>query len=192
MKAFPAQAFVPKSSKLSQLIHENPERGMAPRLEFSIEIVFESFELEDEEVSTALWLSGLRSDVSDWRGLDSRSFQTRELGLIDGSIRLFQAMNPVEVSKLALGPISGNSVAADLEVEIDFEIEGDDEYGIVPLNLSCELEIADLRVATSIEKRLNGDAAAIRAEIASAVDIEAYGAMEKVPGGVLFPLVLQG
>ena len=108
--------------------------------------------------------------------------------MIDGSMRLFDAMNPVEVQKLEFGAISGGNVSVKVEGEVDFEIEGDEDYGVVRINLSCELEIGGLRVATSIDKRLKSDEAAITAEICDVVELGDHGSLEKVPGGVVFPI----
>ena len=190
MKSFPPDAFTPSTGKLGQLIYENPDRGISPRLEFSIEIPFEPFELadEDEEISTALWLSGLRVEAKSWRDLSETSCEDSSLKAAEGSIRMFNAMNPVEVSKLEFGAAEGGTIDISMEVEMDFELDGDEEYGVVTQELSAKLEIDGLRIATSIDKRLKSDPAAIASEIGGAIDLSAYGELEKVPGGVMLPI----
>ena len=188
MKTFPDDAFIPEPGRLAQLIYENPDRGISPRLEFSVEIPFEDFELEGEEISTSLWLSGIQLPAKSWQELSSADADPAALARIDGSLRLFGAMNPVELTALKFSEIAASSIEVRLAIEVDFEAEGDDDYGIVPLELEAALAIGELKIATSIEKRLKGDAAAIAEAISDRVDLSVYGELEKVPGGVSYPL----
>ena len=71
---------------------------------------------------------------------------------------------------------------------MDFEVEADSDLGQVPLSLNCDLEISPLKVATSLEKRHRDDLAAITNEVSGLVDLTAYGELQKVPGGVAFPI----
>ena len=189
MKSFPPEAFAPLNGKLTQLIYENPDRGVAPRLEFALEIPFEPFELDDEEeeVTTALWISGIRPEVKSFRELAGQALGTSALTGSEGSVRLFHAMNPVELSELRFEAVGDGTVEVELQADIDFELDGDEEYGIVTISLKAPLEIHGLRIATSIDKRLNGDPDAICSEIGSLVDLSAYGAPERVPGGLVLP-----
>ena len=187
MSSFPSTAFQPQPGKLGQLIYENPDRGVAPRLDLTIEVPFEPFELEDEddEISTMLLLSGIRVEGKSWRDFANAA---ADVSLADGQVRLFGVHNPVELTSLTFGELDGQTISANLEFEIDFEMEGNDEYGIVPLTLEAKLEIGPLRIATSINKRLHGEADAIESELAGVVDFSAYGSIEKAPGGLEYPL----
>ena len=188
MSEFADDAFTPASGKLGQLIYENPGKEIAPRLEFAIDIPFEAFEAEDEEVSTSLWLNGIRPDVKSWAELEGTSCETKVLYQVDGSVMLFGEMNPVEISKLEFGKISGQTIEVSIEAEIDFEQGAEPDYGLVPLNLQMSLAVDSLRIATSLDKRFKSDPAAIAAEIGDAADLSAYGELEKVPGGMAYPV----
>ncbi|MEM7011720.1 MAG: hypothetical protein AAF585_09570 [Verrucomicrobiota bacterium] len=188
MSEFPENAFQPKPGKLGQLIYENPDRGVTPRLEFSIEAPFEPFEIEDEEVETALLLSGIRISGSCWRELAGVA---ADVSLADGAVRLFGVQNPVEVSSLTFGDLSGTAIDVRLDCEIDFEMEGNDEYGIHSLTIETKLEIGPLRIATSMNKRLEGDGAAIAEQLNGVVNLSAHGPIEKAPGGLEYPLLDQ-
>ena len=73
--------------------------------------------------------------------------------------------------------------------EPDFEIEADrDDLEQVELRFDLPLVIDGLRVATSLEKRCNGDPAAISDAVAPLADLDHYGPLEKVPGGFVFPI----
>ncbi|MFT5467922.1 MAG: hypothetical protein ACI8UO_003030 [Verrucomicrobiales bacterium] len=185
MNSFPTSAFQPQPGKLGHLVFENPDRGVAPRLELSIDLPFGPFEIDDEEISTALLLSGIRVQGRSWRDFENAA---ADISLADGQVRLFGSHNPVELTSLTFGELSGQTISAKLEFEIDFEMEGNDEYGIIPLTLDAKLEIGRLRIATSINKRLNAEASEIERELAEIVDFAAYGAMEKAPGGLEYPL----
>lgn len=188
MKHFPSNAFEPEPGKLNQLIFENPERGIAPRLEYSIELPFAPFELVDDadEISTVLRLSGIQAEAKSWRELEGKSANVR---LSDGAIRLFDAHNPVELTSLTFGALSGTSIAVSLEISIDFELEGDPDYGEIERSLSAELEIGPLRVATSINKRFGGDEQLLAAEIGGVASLADYGPLTKAPGGLEYPLL---
>ncbi|MEM9478888.1 MAG: hypothetical protein AAGA58_04405 [Verrucomicrobiota bacterium] len=188
MKSFPPNAFAFSTGKLGHLVFENPDEATGPKLGYTLEINFEPFELEDEEVTTSVWLSGIPLPAKSWRDVASTSCDDSALNAIDGSMRLFNAMNPVFVDKLTFGESDGQTIEVTFEGEADFRMHGDEDYGTLPLNLSVKLDIDNLRIGTSIEKRLGGDPEAIAAEIQEVVDLSAYGELTKVPGGVVFPI----
>ena len=152
-----------------------------------IELPFTEFELEDEPVETRLHLNEiLLPDVRSWEELSGQSSPTPES--IDGTLPLFDAHNPVEAFALTFGEREGQQIHVNIHVEIDFEQEGDDDYGVIERTFEAKLNIEPLRIATSLEKRLKGEEADILAAIRPAIEIDAYGPLAKAPGGFEMPL----
>ena len=74
-----------------------------------------------------------------------------------------------------------------LEIEA-VEVEADrDDLEQVELSFALPLSVEPLRVSTSLEKRCDGDPAAITEAVAELVDVDDYGTLEKIPGGFAFP-----
>ena len=188
MSALSDNAFSPEVGKLGQLVYENAARGIAPRLEFSMEIPFQPFELEDEELETALLLSGIRPGVKSWLELEDSTCSAEVLQSIDGSIRLIDEVHSVEIQKLQFHAIDGRSIAIAIDAEVECDLDDVTEDGILPLAFTATLSTDCLRVATTLDKRLKGDPAAITKEITDVVDLSVYGGLEKVPGGLVFPI----
>jgi len=183
----PPDLFVPARGTLNHWIIIDPDQEIAPRLSFSIDLPFRPFHIEGEEVTTALWIGGLDSGLRHWREL-AHSEPVADPIELDGIIRLFSTANPVEIESLAFGAATGSSLAVELRCHIDFEAEGHDEYGIVPLSLSAHLDVTPLRVSKAIETRCRGDAERIQAELAPVIDLTGFAPLEKVPGGYQYPL----
>lgn len=191
MSDLPDAAFTPASGKLGQMIYENPGAGIAPRLEFYIEIAFRPFELDDEEVSPILRLNGILADAKQWSDLAGQSMEFPyhpRPGSIDAGIHLFYVQNPADVTRLAFGDITDQKLPVTFDTEVDFEIEADSDLEQVEMSIDCLLEITPLKVATSLEKQHKGDIDAITSAVADLVDLGSYGALEKVPGGFEFPV----
>lgn len=191
----PGDILLPKSGKLGQLIFENPGAGIEPRLEFFVEIGFGTIETEEEELSPILRLNNILTGAKSWRELAGRKLEFPyhpKPGSIDAGVHLFHVQNPADVTALQFGDMVEGKMPVAFDTEIDFEIEADSEWGQIELSVDQLLEIGPLRVATSIEKRHQGDLDAITAEVASLVDLEAYDALEKVSGGFEFPSLLAG
>ena len=191
MSDLPEGAFVPAEGKLGQLIFEDPGAGIAPRLEFFIEIAFQPFDIDDEEVKPLfrgnnIVVPGARS----WQALEQSVHEfpwAPKPGSVDGAVLLFGVHNPADVTKLAFGDVAEGKIAVNFSSEVDFEVEADrDDLEQVELSFEMALTLEPLRVATSIEKRCQGDESAITAAIAEFVDLDQYGPIEKVPGGFAF------
>ena len=84
----------------------------------------------------------------------------------------------------------GGKIPVSFKTEIDFEIEADrDELGQIELKFTdFPLEVAPLKVGTSLAKRCDSDPAAIGAAVAEIIDASAYGPVSKVPGGCELPI----
>ncbi|MDF1755029.1 MAG: hypothetical protein P1U89_19730 [Verrucomicrobiales bacterium] len=191
MSELPEGSFSPASGKLGQMIFENPGGEIKPRLEFFIEIAFRPFELGDETVSPILRINSIQAGVKKWSELAGKTLEFPyhpKPGSVDAGVHLFFVQNPADVTKLTFGEISDGKIPVNFDTEVDFEIEADSELEQVPLTLACDLEIMPLKVATSIEKQCDGDPEVIVKAVNDLVDLDAYGDLEKVPGGFQFPV----
>jgi len=191
MSDLPEGAFVPAEGKLGQMIFEDPGAGIAPRLEFFIEIAFQPFEIDDEEVKPLFRGNNIIvPELRSWQALEKSVHEfpwAPKPGSVDGAVLLFGVHNPADVIKLEFGGISDGKIDVKFSTEVDFEVEADrDDLEQIELSFEMPLTIEPLRVATSIEKRCQGEESAIAAAIAEHVDLDKYGPIEKVPGGFAF------
>ena len=70
-----------------------------------------------------------------------------------------------------------------------FEIEADrEDLEQVEMDFDLKLEVQPLRISTSLEKRFDGDEKEIIEAVSGLIDLDAYGALEKVAGGYVFSL----
>ena len=184
---------VPVSGKLGQLLFEDPGAGISPRLEFFIEIALQPLDLDGEEAkplfrANNILLPGIRS----WKSLPESAHEfpwAPKPGSVDAAVLLFGVHNPADLIALAFGAASADTIDVSFSTEVDFEVEADrDDLEQVEMKFDMALSVEPLRVATSLEKRCQGDAAAIAAAVGEWVDLADYGALEKVPGGFAFPL----
>lgn len=183
--------FVPVEGKLGQLIFEDPGAGITARLEFFIEIAFQALEIDGEQVKPLfrgnnIIVPGARS----WRALAQSHHEfpwAPKPGSVDGAVLLFGVHNPADVTKLEFGDVADGKIAVNFSSEVDFEVEADrDDLEQVELSFDMALTVDPLRVATSIEKRCQGDESAIAAAVAEFVDLDKYQPLKKVPGGFAF------
>lgn len=184
---------VPLSGKLGQLIFEDPGAGIAPRLEFFIEIALQPLEVDGDEVKPLFRANNiLAPGVRSWKGLENADLKfpwAPKPGSVDAAVLLFGVHNPADVTALKFGPASDAKIDVSFSTEVDFEVEADrDDLEQVELSFEMTLSIEPLRVATSLEKRCQGDEGAIAEAVAEWVDLADYGELEKVPGGYAFPL----
>lgn len=192
----PATAFLPLEGKLGQLVLETPSpdgETSDPRLEFFLEIAFQPMEVDGETVNPLLRVDRMSlPSVRSWRDLENTAPEfpyAPKPGSVEAAIPLFYEQNPADVTRIEFGEIQEGKIAVKFETEVDFEIEADrDDLGQVELQIDLPLRIEALRVSTSLEKRLKGDPEAIAEVVGKAVDLEAHGDLEKVPGGLQFPI----
>ena len=182
--------FVPIAGRLGQLLVETP--GGEPHLEFFIEIDFADGEFDDEPGTPFLRINHLRAPGRSWRSLADLSWggDGEAAEALDATMLLFRVSNPVEVKSLTLGGFEeGGRIFAAWQLVADFESEADrDELEEVVIDLAeVALQLQPLRVSTRLEKQLRGDEAATRQAVAPVVDLQDYGALEKVQGGYAFP-----
>ena len=80
MSHFSSDAFQARAGRLSQLIVEQPDSDEPTRLQYSLEVEFDSFESEEsgEEFDTRLWISGLRVPGLSWKALENWSSEGAE------------------------------------------------------------------------------------------------------------------
>ena len=185
--------FSPISGKLGQLIFESPDSGLVPRLEFFIELEFQEAEIDGESAKPFFRASNIVVDAKSWKDLEHSSYEfswAPKPGSIEAAMVLFGEQNPADVVALNFGGAEAGKLSVSFETEVDFEIEADrDELGQVELSFSkFLLEIAPLKIATSLAKRCQGDSEAISKAISEIIDSSAYGAVSKVPGGFELPI----
>ena len=196
----PADSFLPSEGKLGQLVLETPapgSDGAGPRLEFFLEIAFRPFEWEDETLTPLLRVDRMSlPSIRSWRDLENTTHEfpfAPKPGSVEAAIPLFYEQNPADVTRIEFGDIREGTIAVRFEAEVDFEIEADrEDLGQVGLQFDLPLKVEPLRVSTGLEKRLNGEPADISDVVGEAVDRDAYGVLEKVPGGFQFPIVPGG
>ncbi|MDF1825001.1 MAG: hypothetical protein P1U68_10185 [Verrucomicrobiales bacterium] len=192
MSDLPEEYFKPVSGKLGQLIYENPADGVGPRLQFFVEIAFAPFEIDDESVSPILRVDNIVVEAGSWKSLQDRVVDfpyAPKPGSVEGAVLLFGEHNPADVTKMNFGKVEDGKVIVSFETEVDFEIEADrDDLEQVEMSFDLALAVEPLRISTSLEKRCQGDEAAISAEVGKLVDLESYGEIEKAPGGFIYPV----
>ena len=185
--------FSPISGKLGQLIFESPDSGLLPRLEFFIELEFQEAEIDGELVKPFFRASNIVVEAKSWKDLENLSHEfpwAPKLGSIEAAMVLFGEQNPADVGALNFGGAEAGKLSVSFETEVDFEIEADrDELGQIELSFSdFPLEIAPLKIATSLAKRCEGDPEAISKAISEIIDSSVYGAVSRVPGGFELPI----
>ncbi len=185
--------FQPIAGKLGQLIFETPDSETPPRLEFFIELEFAEAEIDDETVKPFLRASNITVEAKSWKDLENSTHEfpwAPKPGSIEAAMLLFGEQNPADVTALSFGEASGGKLPVTFSTEVDFEIEADrDELGQVEISFAdFSLEIAPLKIATSLAKRCEGDPDTITRVVADLIDTNAYGPLEKVPGGFEFPV----
>jgi hypothetical protein len=184
---------VPISGKLGQLIFEDPGAGIAPRLEFFIEVVLQPVDVDGEEMKPLFRANNiLVAGVRSWKGLENTAPEfpwAPKPGSVDAAVLMFGVHNPADVTALNFGAVADGKIAVNFSSEADFEVEADrDDLEQAELSFDLTLAIEPLRIATSLEKRLQGDEQALCGAVAEWVDLADYGALEKVPGGFAFPI----
>ncbi len=190
MSEFPPNAFSATGGTLSQWVVDDPENGVDPHVVFSLEIAFAPFEVGEESVETALWLGGLDPSVAHWRELAGRA-PFADPSELDASLRLFGSINPVELSRFKFGEAGAASLEVSLSGEIDFEMEGHDEFGRHHLDVAIPVEAGPLRVSKAIETRCERDETAIDAFLRPHLDLSGFGPLEKAPGSWTYPVLHQ-
>ena len=184
---------VPVSGKLGQLIFEDPGAGIAPRLEFFIEIALKPLDVDGEEMKPLFRANNiLVPGVRSWKALANSVHEfpwAPKPGAVDAAVMMFGVYNPADVTGLKFGAADDGRIDVSFSTEVDFEVEADrDDLEQVELTFEMSLSIEPLRVATSLEKRCQGDEVAMADAASEWVELADYGALEKIPGGYAFPL----
>ena len=186
------ELFVPSGGKLGQILFENPTEGIEPRLEFFIEIRFRTVEFDDEEMTPLLRVNNIVVPAKSWKDLAGQDLEFPyhpKPGSVDAAMMLFGEQNPADVTALSFGDIEDGKIEVQFDTEVDFEIEADrDDLEQMEMSFALYLEVAPLRIATSIDKKLSGDEGAITDFASSRIDLQNYASLEKVPGGFIFPI----
>lgn len=188
-----ANHFVPVGGKLGQILFENPEEEIAIRLEFFIEIAFQSFEIDGEELKPLFRADRIVVPVKSYRQLAGETFEfpwAPKPGSVGAAMLLFREHNPADVTQIRFGEFNDGSIRAAFSTEVDFEIEADrDDLGQIEFEFDLDLSVDSLRVATGLEKRHQSDPDMIANAAAPAVALADYGTIEKIPGGFAFPVL---
>lgn len=192
MSELPDGTFRPATGKLGQLIYENPGEGIEAHLQFFIEIAFEPFELDDEMLHPLLRISNIVVPARSWKDLENSGHDfpyAPKPGSVDGAMILFGEQNPADVTRLNFGACQDGKLVVQFSTEVDFEIEADrEDLEQIEFHFDLGLEVQPLRIATSLEKRYQGDPDEITNGIADLVDVNQYGPIEKVAGGFVLSL----
>jgi hypothetical protein len=159
-------------------------------LRFFIELSFAPFEYDDETLTPLFRVDSIEVPVKSWRDLENQTFEfpwAPKPGSVEAAMLLFGEHNPADVTAIQFGSIEEGKIEVAFETEVDFEMEADrDDLEQIEMSFSLLLEIDSLQIATSLEKRCEGDPEQIREAVAPLVDLDAYGSIEKVPGGFVF------
>lgn len=186
------ELFVPTGGKLGQILFENPGAGIEPRLEFFVELRFRTVEIDEEEMTPLFRTNSIVVPVRSWKQLAGQTYEfpyAPKPGSVDAAMMLFGEQNPADVTSLTFGEIETRKIEVQFDTEVDFEIEADrDDLEQMEMNFALFLDVAPLRVGTSIEKKWNGDESAITGFVGTLVDLDDYAPIEKVPGGFVFPI----
>lgn len=189
-KKFPPDAFQPEQGYLEPIIFENSSVGIPLGLHYTISFPFAPFDLEGEEVSTELVLDLIDLPVRSWRELAGHAHDFPVYpaeGCIDGSVYLFHAHNPVNVTRLSFGSIKGLSIPVTIDLSIDFTVEGDEAYGVPVMQWEAELEITPLKAINRVQEECGNDPERLARHIQQLVDLAAHGAPVVEDGTILFP-----
>jgi len=82
----------------------------------------------------------------------------------------FGQHNPADVTRIEFDPVSDGKLVCRFGTEVDFECEADrDDLGQVEMSFDLPLKVDPLHVSTPLEKRCQGDPAAIREAAGQAV-----------------------
>lgn len=178
--------FKPTSIILGQQILDSPRSDAPPSLDFFLEITFAEDEFDGETGTPFLRANHLASGTDSWRPMTDFQLVSHD----DADMLLFGVRNPVELTNLKISEGGDGTLEISLNAEIDFEMEAyRDELGIVELDLANQpLQLGQLKIHTSLEKRFKGDPDEITKYIAQSIDLTAYSSIEKVPGGYEFPV----
>ena len=175
MKSLPN--LIPVRGGLEQRIFENSSLNLPLCLIHRIDVEFEPIELEGESVSTELRLDFIDLPVKSWREIANRTFEfpvNPEDGYIDGSVYLFSVHNPADVTKLEFGDIKDHTISVTITVAIDFTIEGDSDYGVVPLRIATVLDISALKPFSWVQHDLGDDPERLSQAISGLVNLDDY------------------
>jgi len=127
-----AAMFKPLPSRLTSQVFENEFLKIPPTLVFGIELPLEPFNYGGRETRTEVRLDHIRFAVTALRELAGREFRfpvNPSPGYIDGSVYVGDAHDPADVTRIKFGSLSGGKLPAEIDIQFDFEYEGNDELG---------------------------------------------------------------
>lgn len=138
--------FKPLPGTLDAHLFENPRIGLPLTLFYHMELPIEPFTFRGEVQRTRVSADMIRFPVRDWRAIVNREFTypvNPKDGYIDGSIYLGHAHNPADITRIALGALTGDTLAAELDITFDFNYEaGAPDWGVFsvmwPVQLRCD------------------------------------------------------
>ncbi|WP_420389926.1 hypothetical protein [Marinobacter sp.] len=135
MEKFPTEALSVRGAKLS-----GSDGNVS--LEFDLEPF--NFEIDgyQDRADTSIRLDGI-SLASDPMALEQQEFTfpvNPEAGYIDGSVYILAAHNPVDVTKLRFGKLTGNRLPVEVESFWDMEFECTGFKNFL-FNFSAEIEL---------------------------------------------------
>ena len=127
MQDFDNSKIKSSGGELKGMIFENKFLKIPLQLTFSIDIHLEEIQLDDFKEKTSIVLDFINFKINSLEELEHSSleFPINPLdGYIDGSMYLFNAHNPVDVTKIEFDKFVDNAIEVKVHYVIDFEYEG--------------------------------------------------------------------
>ena len=153
MKTFDTAILKANDAYIDATIFENKHTKIPKTLFFKIYVPFEAFEIDGETEETGFRLDFIRMEIKSLRDLENKTYEfpvNPEEGYIDGSMYLFNAHNPVDVTRRAFGKISHGAITATLTYMIVFEFEQTGYSNVNETELTVSVAFGDLLIDTDI------------------------------------------
>src|SRR5688572_4069016 len=154
MKKFNPELLESKAGRLDALIFKNSYLNIPETLFYKIQIDLKEFFFENRSIETSLILDFVRFDISKIKELENKVFEypiNPVEGYIDGSIYLFGAHNPFDVSKIEFKKWNNGSIDTILHYDIDFEFENTGYSKITDCKLNTSLLLGLLSIDPDVQ-----------------------------------------
>jgi hypothetical protein len=155
MKYFDPDLIRPIGGVISAVIFENKHIGIPKTLFYNIQIDLKNMIISEDTIATVISLEFITMNIRSLKELENKSFDfpiNPTDGYIDGSMYLFSAHNPFDVTRIEFGSISGNMIQATFYYSIDFEFEGTGYLKTKDLKLITSLKFGNLSIDPDILK----------------------------------------
>lgn len=130
------------NGKMGASIFENEFLGIEKKLVFDITLPLKPFDFNGGLVETEYQLDFINLPIKGIADLEGKEFVfpvNPDDGYIDGSMYLDNVHNMAFCSRIKFGKICGNSIEAELDIEVDFTIEGPENLGVQKGKLTSQI-----------------------------------------------------